>query len=244
MRVHIVHAHPEPESFNGALTETARRSLEGQGHHVSISDLYAEGFDPVESGNHYADRTDPDYFAALAEQRHAGKRNTVPGQVQCEIDRLIAADLVIFQFPIWWHGPPAILKGWFDRVFLSGRLYTGSMRYDRGFFRGKRALTSVTTGAPAAAFGRNARGGDMDQILWPVHYSLHYMGFGVLPPFAAHGVQGHGYAYRDAAGAAALRTDHLRRWSDHLEGLDRLSPIRFPGWDDWNEDGAPLVRAG
>src|SRR6056297_3040885 len=53
---------------------------------------------------------------------------------------------VILQFPLWWHGPPAILKGWFDRTFPSGGVYTSRMRYDDGFFKGKQAVLSVTAG--------------------------------------------------------------------------------------------------
>lgn len=78
---------------------------------------------------------------------------------------------------------------------MSGGLYTSRMRYDTGYFRGKRAMVSITTGAPEQAFGPGSRGGDFDVMLWPVQYSLHYMGFTVLPPFISYGVQGHGYSY-------------------------------------------------
>jgi NAD(P)H dehydrogenase (quinone) len=90
-----------------------------------------------------------------------------------------------------------MLKGWMDRVFVSGGLYTSRMRYDAGYFRGRRAQVSITTGAPKAAFGPGSRGGDFDTMLWPIHYSLHYMGFSVLPPFISYGVQGHGYSYEN-----------------------------------------------
>ena len=116
-------------------------------------------------------------FSPLGEQRHAFETSSLPQDVQREIARLERADLVVFQFPIWWHGPPAILKGWIDRVFVSGGLYTSAMRYDRGYFRGRKAVCSVTTGAPEFAFGPGSRGGDIERILWSTHYSLHYMGF-------------------------------------------------------------------
>lgn len=134
MHALIVFAHPEPASFNGTLKDAAAARLEALGHTVEVSDLYGEAFDPVEGAAHYADRQDPDHFAALAEQRHAGQRGTLPADVRREIARIERADLVIFQFPLWWHAQPAILKGWFDRVFVNGLLYSGSKRYDRGFF--------------------------------------------------------------------------------------------------------------
>ncbi|MCM3320563.1 NAD(P)H-dependent oxidoreductase, partial [Staphylococcus warneri] len=152
------------------------------GHDVEVSDLYADGFDPVEAPRHYPCRANADVFSALVEQRHASTHATLPADVRREIARLEQADLVVFQFPVWWHAAPAMLKGWFDRVFVNGGLYTGSRRYDRGHFRGRRAICSVTTGAPAATFGPGGRSGDIGLLLWPIHYSLHYMGYDVLSP--------------------------------------------------------------
>lgn len=240
MRVHIVHAHPEPTSYNGAMTKAAQRSLYEQGHAVTVTDLYRSGFDPVERGEHYADRFDANAFAALGEQRHAWKNDALPKEIRDEIDRLEAADLFILQFPIWWHGPPAILKGWFDRVFVNGGLYTSRMRYDTGYFKGRRALVSVTTGAPQKAFGPGSRGGDFETMLWPVHYSLHYVGYSVLPPFVSYGIQGHGFSYEDEASLKARLTQNLEDWASYLSSLDSAEPVRFPGWEDWDDDGKAL----
>ncbi|ETX27024.1 NAD(P)H-dependent oxidoreductase [Roseivivax isoporae] len=242
MHSHIVHAHPDPASYNGALTRAAERTLRDRGGTVTVSDLYGAGFDPVESGQHYPRRAEPDHFAPLAEQRHAWKTGTVPDDVTTQITLLEAADLVILQFPLWWHGPPAILKGWMDRVFVSGGLYTSGMRYDTGYFTGRRALVSVTTGAPRAAFGPGSRGGDFETMLWPVQYSLHYMGFSVLPPFVSYGVQGHGYSYEGRNSLEERLRGNLAAWASHLAGLHGIEPLRFPGWADWNEEGSALPR--
>ncbi|WP_244467997.1 NAD(P)H-dependent oxidoreductase [Nitratireductor soli] len=173
MNALIVFAHPEPASFNGALRDTAASSLRSGGHSVEISDLYGENFDPVEKAAHYARRLDPQQFVPLAEQRSAGREGTLPVAVRREIARLERADLVIFQFPLWWHAQPAILKGWFDRVLVNGLLYDSTRRYGRGVFKGKRAVLSVTAGAPERSFGRGGRGGDIEKLLWPMQYSLH-----------------------------------------------------------------------
>lgn len=233
----IVLSHPEPRSFNVTLKNVAVETLRRRGHGVEVSDLYAEGFDPVEAPRHYRDRANAEVFSPLGEQRRAYKADSLAAEVRREIARLERADLVILQFPLWWHAQPAMLKGWFDRVFVSGGLYTSRMRYDRGYFRGKRALVSVTTGAPAAAMGPGGRGGDMERLLWPIHYSLHYMGFAVLPPFLAHGVQGHGYSYRDGDGFAELLDGYKTAWAERLATLDEEGPLAFPGWDDWDEKG-------
>ena len=240
MRAHIVHAHPEPASYNGALTRTAQTALSDGGYSVTTNDLYQAGFDPAERGDHYQRRVDNETFASLNEQRHAWNNGTLPRDIKEEIERLQQADLVILQFPLWWHGPPAILKGWMDRVFISGGLYTSQKRYDTGYFRGKKALISVTTGAPQKTFGPGCRGGDFETMLWPFHYSLHYMGFSVLPPFISYGVQGHGYAYEEELSLQKRLTQNLTAWAAHIAALDTASPLSFPGWNDWDTDGRAL----
>ena len=237
MHALIVHSHPEPVSFNAALTEMTRTTLRQQGFSVDISDLYREEFDPLERSEHYGNRKNRRVFSPLGEQRHAFRTNTLPRDVQREIARLERADLVVFQFPIWWHSHPAMLKGWFDRVFVSGGLYTSSMRYDRGYFRGKKTVCSVTTGAPERAFGPGSRGGDIDQILWSTQYSLHYMGFEVLPPFVAFGIQGHGFSYTSDADHERRMRSYQEEWKGRLRTLSQDTPLAFQSWDDWDEDG-------
>ncbi len=233
----IVHCHPEPGSFIAALKDVAVETLERVGYTVEDSDLYAEGFDPTEGPAHYVHRADPEYFSVLTEQRHAGKTGTLPADVRGEIERLERADLVVFPFPIWWHAPPAMLKGWLDRVFIYGGLYTGKVRYDRGHFRGRRAICAVTTGAPAVTFGNGSRGGQIELFMYPMHYSLYYMGYDVLPPFLAHGIQGGGLAYQAEEKFKAQLETCKADWGRRLEGLEEEPPIPFLGWDDWDERG-------
>ncbi len=237
MQALIVHCHPEPRSFNAALKDVAVETLKRLGHSVEVSDLYAEGFDPVEGPAHYADRADPEVFSALAEQRHGSKVDALPADVHREIERLERSELVVFQFPIWWHAQPAMLKGWLDRVFVNGGLYTSRKRYDRGHFLGRRAVCSVTTGAPSVSFCHNGRGGDIHLLLWPMHYSLYYMGYAVLPPFLAFGVQGHGFAYEEEQTFRDQLETYKSDWAARLERLETDTPISFPGWDDWDELG-------
>ncbi len=239
MNILFVLAHPEKASFNARLVELGKAHFENRGHEVTVSDLYAEGFDAVEKAEHYRDRTDRQEFSPLAEQRHAYKNGTLPGEVTREIARLEAADLVIFQFPVWWHSTPAILKGWFDRVFVSGGLYTSRMRYDNGYFKGKRAMCSITSGAPGEAFVAGGRGGEIEQILWSTQFSLYYMGFDVLPPHASFGVAGHGYSYVSDDAFQEQFVQLEQSWLSRLETIQSDRPLHYPGWDDWTELGAP-----
>ncbi len=238
MHALIVFCHPEPASFNATLKDVAIKTLTALGHTTEVSDLHADGFDPVEKAEHYACRKDPLVFDATTEQRYAGQTATLPRAVRREIDRLERADLVVLQFPLWWHAQPAMLKGWFDRVFINGGLYTSTMRYDRGYFRGKRAICSVTTGAPEAAFEGNGRGGNMETMLWPIQYSLYYMGFAVLPPFLAHGVQSQSDFVRlEGRNFDEHLEGHQGALAERLEQWQRDEPLPFPGWDDWDEAG-------
>lgn len=237
MHAHIVFCHPEPASFTGALKDVAIKKLEELGYTVDVSDLHTEGFDPVEKAEHYALRQEPDWFSAMNEQRYASNTETLPKDVSREIDRLEKADLVILQFPLWWHSQPAMLKGWFDRVFVNGKTYTSKMRYDRGYFKGRKAICSVAIGAPEAAFGGGGRGGDLEAMFWPIHYSLYYMGFTVLPPFFTYGIQNYAGVVLDEQAFRQHLEGYKTQWADLLGHIDDLDEIRFPGWDDWDEHG-------
>jgi NAD(P)H dehydrogenase (quinone) len=105
MRVLLIFCHPVEDSYNAALHRVARAALERAGHAVDDCDLYAEGFDPVLSRQERLDYHDP-----AINRRTAGPY----------VERLLAAEALVLCFPVWNFGPPALLKGFFDRVFLPG----------------------------------------------------------------------------------------------------------------------------
>ncbi|RFA29311.1 NADPH quinone oxidoreductase [Alkalilimnicola ehrlichii] len=241
MNVLIVLAHPERQSFNGGLTDLAVETLRGTGHDVEVDDLYAEGFDPVERASHYPQRANSDYFSPLTEQRAHYERKRLPPDVAREIGRLEWADLLILQFPLWWHAQPAILKGWFDRVLVYGGLYSGSKRYNRGHFRGKRAICSVTAGSPAHTFMPFGRAGNMVEWLWPIHSSLYYVGYEVLAPQVSYEVQSGGVQYREETAFRENLAAMKQAWSRRIPSLAQESGIPFTSWEDWDNDG--VLRA-
>jgi NAD(P)H dehydrogenase (quinone) len=236
MQAHIVLAHPERQSFNAHLAQVARRALEARGWSVSLSDLYDMDFDPCERADHYAGRLQPERFDVQAEQRHASERGSIPEAVAAEIRRLERADLLILQYPMWWHLPPAMLKGWLDRVLIYCEVYTSKKRFENGRFTGKRALISVTVGTSADTYAFDGRSGDIDLLLWPVNFSLAYVGYAVLAPFVAHGVEA-GLRYSDASVVEA----RLKRVEDDLgtalRDLDRRAVIPFNRMAEWGADG-------
>ena len=137
MNVLIVHAHEEPKSFNGAMKDTAVRVLKESGHTVEVSDLYAMKFNPVGGKHDFTTLADPDFFKYGVEQTKATEARTFAPDVVAEQEKLFRADFLIFQFPLWWFGLPAILKGWVDRVFAAGLTYGGGRWYSNGVLQGQ-----------------------------------------------------------------------------------------------------------
>lgn len=188
MKVFIVHAHHEPKSFNGALTEAAVAALTENGHEVRVSDLYAMGFDPVSDRRNFTTTGDPDYLKQQVEEARASAHDGFAPDIEAELEKLDWCDVLIFQFPIWWFGLPAILKGWVDRVFAQDRIYGGGRWFDEGYFKGKRAMLSLTTGGGPGAFSESGLVGDIHAHLHPINYGIfRFVGFDVLPPFIAWG---------------------------------------------------------
>jgi NAD(P)H dehydrogenase (quinone) len=143
MRVFIVHAHPEPQSFNSAMTCEATQALRAAGHEAEVSDLYAMGFNPVSDRRNFVTVHNPEYYRQQTEEAYAATHDGFAPDIQAEMDKLFRCDVLILQFPLWWFGLPAILKGWIDRIFASGgRTYGGGKWYDRGVFAGERCARS------------------------------------------------------------------------------------------------------
>jgi NAD(P)H dehydrogenase (quinone) len=187
VHVLIIYAHPEPTSFTGALKDRAVEALIGAGHTVEISDLYAEGFNPVAGRHDFTTTANPERFHYQTEQELAAQSGTFAEDIKREQERLEAADLLVLQFPLWWGGPPAILKGWCERVLAYGFGYIDGRRFDSGLFKGRRAVFSVTTGGTPERFSSEGVYGEIERVLYPTErLLLQYMGFEVIPPFVAY----------------------------------------------------------
>ena len=188
MRTFVVYWHPEPQSFNGAMFRTACGTLVEAGHEVRISDLHEMRFDPVSGRRNFRTVQDPDYLKLQIEEMNATVMDGFSPDIESEIEKIEWCDLMIWQFPLWWFGLPAVLKGWVDRVFAMGRTYGGGQIYETGVFRGKRAMLSLTTGGPEDSYRKRGFNGEMSAILRPIHRGmLKFVGFDVLKPQIVHG---------------------------------------------------------
>lgn len=188
MNVLIVYYHPEPQSFNGAMFRTARDTLTAAGHTVLTSDLQAMAFNPISGRHNFHTVHDPDYYKQQLEEIHATENRGFVPELEGEMRKLEACDLMIWQFPLWWFGLPAPLKGGVDRVFAMGRTYGGGHIYGSGLFRGKRAMLSLTTGGPHDAYVKGGFNGDIMGVLRPIQRGmLQFLGFEVLAPHVVYG---------------------------------------------------------
>ncbi len=104
MNVLIVYAHPEPQSFNGAMKDLAVQTLTEAGHQVVVSDLYAMNFNPVGSRADFIKAQNPAFFDYILEQREAHQAGTFAPDILAEQQKILAAGLIIFQFPVFFRG--------------------------------------------------------------------------------------------------------------------------------------------
>ena len=108
MKVYVVHAHVAPQSFSRACSQQVCESLRSAGHEVRLTDLHDDGFEPT---------------LPLDERRGQFEPPESKAVVAPYAEHLRWAEAIVFVYPTWWSGPPALLKGWFDRVWVSGLAY-------------------------------------------------------------------------------------------------------------------------
>ncbi len=195
MNALVIHAHPSPTSFSAALARETADALARGGSKVDLCDLYAEDFDPVLS---------PDSFRRYldAPANRAG--------VERHVERLLAADALVLVFPVWHDGPPAILKGYFDRVFLRGVVF----EIVDGVFHPR--LTHIRRLAAIVLYGadrrRTARVGDL-----PRRFVKHNLKPLVAPDAAYQYLAAYGMDGADAAAREAFLARVKRAFRPHVE---------------------------
>jgi len=185
----IVTAHPEPNSYGGAMMRTIRSALVDAGREVRLLDLYAENFDPVVRQSQFPARKDPIYFETMAEQAHQSALDVVAADVRRSQDLLLWADELVLQFPLWWWSLPALMKGWIDRVLSMGFAYGGRDLAPR------RAMVCVTAETSAEKFAVPADAHPLQHIERGI---LKFCGFRVLPAFVIAGVWNISHSERTA----------------------------------------------
>ncbi|HCT9092941.1 Glutathione-regulated potassium-efflux system ancillary protein KefF [compost metagenome] len=226
MNVLIVYAHPEPQSLNGSLKDFSVQRLEAAGHAVQVSDLYVMQWKATLDANDSTAQPGNRFNPSLDSQQ-AFAQGLQSKDIELEQEKLLWADTVILQFPLWWFSMPAILKGWVERVYAYGFAYgvgehsdvRWGDRYGEGTLAGKRAMLIVTTGGWESHYAQRGINGPIDDILFPIqHGILHYPGFEVLPPFVL---------YRTGRVDEARFAEACNALGQRLDELEQTSPIPF-----------------
>lgn len=211
MKVLIVHVHPEATSFCAALKDAAISTISACGHEAIVSDLYGENFNPVAGRHDFTTVHDADRFHYQSEQLHAARSGAFAPDIAREQSRIEQADAILFIFPLWWGGPPAMLKGWIDRVLAYGFAYLDGARFDSGLFRNKRSMICVTTGGTEERFSDEGVYGPIEKVLWPVQrLTLDYMGLEAETPFVCYGAP---------RVSSERRADYLAQWAERLKAM-------------------------
>jgi NAD(P)H dehydrogenase (quinone) len=234
VKFHIVHAHPEPQSFNTAMANVARKQLESSGNEVTFSDLYAMNFDPVVRATDFRVRANNNYLVYAKEQRHSLEREMLAPDIMAEVDALMTSDTLVLVFPLYWYSVPALIKGWLDRCFVSGLMYGGKRIYAKGGMLGKRAVVGVSLGGREHMFGPQAIHGDLidGMLRHLLQGTLGYVGFEVVQPFVAWHIP---YC------SAEQRAETMSRWRQFLTHLDDQPRIKMPNLDLYDEIFRPIA---
>ena len=148
MRTLVLFAHPDPQSYGAALAEAVMRGLDAGGHEARLVDLYAEGFDPVMSR---ADRV-----------AYESEQAVVDAAVAAQAEHVRWAEAIVFVYPTWWAGLPAMVKGWLDRVLVPGVAFVldERTRKVRPTLQHVRVVAGVSTyGSPRVYVGVLGDGG-------------------------------------------------------------------------------------
>lgn len=227
MKVLIVYAHPEPRSLNGALRDFAVERLQSAGHEVIVSDLYAMDWKAVVDSADFLNHEAGQSLKVEAASRRAYEAGAQSADIAAEQRKLLWADVLILQFPMWWFSMPAILKGWIDRVYAYGLAYgvgehsdrRWGDRYGEGMFKGKRAMLVVTAGGWASHYSERGVNGRMEDLLFPINHGvLYYPGFDVLPPYVL---------YRTGKLDDARHRQALAELGERLDTLATATPIPY-----------------
>lgn len=230
-RAHIVYAHPEPNSFVASMRNITKDALEKHGWRTSVTDLTEIDFNAVASAADFGTRSRSDYLVYPLEQRNAWENKTIDPEIGAEVEAVCNADLLVLVFPIFWYSVPAQLKGWIDRVFLSGVFYGGTRIYDRGGMRGKHAMVVTSLGGRDYMFGPNSIHGDLKGMLKHLlQGTLGYVGYSVYEPFFAYHVP---YVER------TQRTGMLMKLFDEIENIESRAVLPMPTLDDFDAEFRP-----
>jgi NAD(P)H dehydrogenase (quinone) len=132
----IIFAHPSHDGHHGFLKKKIEEKLQASQNEYEVIDLYQLNYNPVLQN----------------EELYSAGRSNINDENKSFQDKISKANRLIFIYPTWWQGPPAILKGFIDRVFVSGFAFVYDKSLPKGLLSGKKAAVFTATGAPSFIF--------------------------------------------------------------------------------------------
>jgi len=213
MNILLISAHDDTKSYVAALHNTALGVLERAQHTVVVSDLYAQQFNPLASSIDFKTSSGTHANYMFEQQRAVNTGEGFSPDVDGEMKKVSDADMIIMHFPLWWGGPPAILKGWFERVLAMGFAWNADNRYSEGLLKGKKVLITVSVGDPSSFYSASGtHGATVEQHLYGItHSTLAFCGMDVYKPFVVHNV---------TAAARDELESHIESYRDLLQSID------------------------
>lgn len=241
-KIFIVYAHPEPRSLNGSLKDFAVGFLKSLGHEVIVSDLYKMEWKAIGDKGDFLNHDEPQRLHYIRSSARAYIEDKQTEDITKEQKKLLWADVIIFQFPYWWFGMPAILKGWVDRVFACGFAYGvgkhdgkhWGKRYGDGTLKGKLGMLSITIGGRETQYHERGVNGNIDDLLFPIHHGmLWYPGISVLPP---------NIIYQADSISEEIFELHKLQYKNRLANLDSTTPILYRRQNDGDYDDKQQLK--
>ncbi len=173
------------------MMEKARQHFIDLGERVVVSDLYQMQFRAVGSKHDFSQLSKAQYYKYPIEQLYAHQHGHFIPELTKEMNKMAEADLLIFNFPLWWFGMPAILKGWVDRVLAYGFAYGGNYgMHANGRFKDRKAILAVTTGSPQHFYTeKGVHKRSLEEILRNIQEGIFQLvGYQTYDPFIAYSV--------------------------------------------------------
>lgn len=209
MKVYGILVHPERQSLNGTMFDTAIEHFQKQKHKVETLDLYRSEFDPWAIHDNIIDNTQTDNYSH--KWFSADARDLLPKFSQREIERLKSCDLLYLQTPIWWWGLPSLMKAYIENVFIYNVVFSLDNEHSREnkdstvfkLLRGKKLLLSFTTGSSEKFMTEHFN--SVENMLAPIIARFEFLGFDLLPLHHSGALSGEDNA-----------TNHIHRFQKYL----------------------------
>jgi NAD(P)H dehydrogenase (quinone) len=220
MTILVISAHDDPRSYVAALHNTALGVFERGAHKVLVSDLYAQGFNPIASKIDFQTKSNTHANYMFEQQRTVNTGSHFSPDITAEMEKVAQADLLVIHFPLWWGGPPAILKGWIERVLAMGFAWSPEGRYANGLLKGKKVLITTTAGDPKSFYSpEGMHRATVEQHLYSLlHNTFALCGLAVLKPFIVHNT---------TAASTEELDEHIKQYQHFLQAIESYSTYLY-----------------